>query len=177
MQQAAEHCGLQVNRRGLCICPFHQDRNPSMKIYPNGKGFYCFTCGIGGDQIKFVALLRGVRNEEAAKELAAAFQIPVQIPRTYREKREAEKAMEQRRKRTEFIRKAKLWLGMYRILLCEARRDAMNSHFEEAVHKLDYVDDVLGILERDPDELWKDWKAVRWIGEIERRVTGWYEST
>ena len=28
---AAEHYGLQVNRNGMCSCPFHEDRHPSMK--------------------------------------------------------------------------------------------------------------------------------------------------
>ena len=87
MQAVAEYYGFQVNKKGLCLCPFHQDQNPSLKIYPNGKGFYCFTCGVGGDQIKFAALYQGIRNEEAAKELAAAFHVPISIPVTYREKR------------------------------------------------------------------------------------------
>ena len=25
---AAEHYGLQVNRNGMCSCPFHEDRHP-----------------------------------------------------------------------------------------------------------------------------------------------------
>ena len=29
---AAEHYGLQVNRNGMCRCPFHEDRHPSMKL-------------------------------------------------------------------------------------------------------------------------------------------------
>ena len=29
---AAEHYGLQVNRNGMCHCPFHEDRHPSMKL-------------------------------------------------------------------------------------------------------------------------------------------------
>ena len=89
MRQVAEYCGLQVNRKGLCSCPFHAETSPSLKIYPNGKGFFCFGCGAGGDQVKFLALYRDVSNYEAAKELAEAFGIPVSVPSTYREKREA----------------------------------------------------------------------------------------
>ena len=29
---AAKHYGLQVNRNGMCSCPFHEDRHPSMKL-------------------------------------------------------------------------------------------------------------------------------------------------
>ena len=32
VRQTAEHYGLQVNRNGMCSCPFHEDRHPSMKL-------------------------------------------------------------------------------------------------------------------------------------------------
>lgn len=50
MQQAVEYCGLRVIK-DKCLCPFHKDQHPSMKIYPDGKGYYCFACGSGGDAI------------------------------------------------------------------------------------------------------------------------------
>ncbi len=34
MQQAAELCGLVV-RNGVCLCPFHSEKTPSMKLYPD----------------------------------------------------------------------------------------------------------------------------------------------
>lgn len=51
-----------------------------MKIYPNGKGYYCFVCGAGGDQIKFVAEYYGISNYEAAKQLAQAYGISIREP-------------------------------------------------------------------------------------------------
>ena len=38
MQQAVEYCGLRVIK-DKCLCPFHKDQHPSMKIYPDGKGY------------------------------------------------------------------------------------------------------------------------------------------
>ena len=32
-RQAAERYGVKVNHSGMCRCPFHNDRNPSMKLY------------------------------------------------------------------------------------------------------------------------------------------------
>ena len=29
---AAEHYGLQVNRNGMCSCPFQEDQHPSMNL-------------------------------------------------------------------------------------------------------------------------------------------------
>lgn len=31
-RQTAEHCGIKANRSGMAVCPFHKDKNPSMKI-------------------------------------------------------------------------------------------------------------------------------------------------
>ena len=31
-RQAAERYGIKVNRNGMCACPFHNDKNPSMKV-------------------------------------------------------------------------------------------------------------------------------------------------
>ncbi|WP_368271975.1 CHC2 zinc finger domain-containing protein [Enterocloster lavalensis] len=173
MQQVAEYYGLKVNRKGLCLCPFHQDQRPSMKIYPDGKGYYCFSCGSGGDQIKFVARYQDVGNYEAARELAAAFGIPINIPATYREKREAEKAQRQRRELAAFVRRSKMYLTVYRGLLCEAIREH-NEHFWEGLGSLTHVEYLLDCLEQCPEELFTDKKAVKKIGEVERRIADWY---
>lgn len=44
--------GQQVTRRNI-HCPFHEDRNPSLHVYDDGK-FKCFSCGRHGDVIDFV---------------------------------------------------------------------------------------------------------------------------
>ena len=40
-RQAAEKHGIQVSRHGMAVCPFHNDKNPSMKV---DKRFHCFAC-------------------------------------------------------------------------------------------------------------------------------------
>lgn len=37
------------------VCPFHDDRNPSLHVYEDG-GFKCFGCGAAGDVFDFVGL-------------------------------------------------------------------------------------------------------------------------
>ena len=172
MQQAVEYCGLRVIK-DKCLCPFHKDQHPSMKIYPDGKGYYCFACGSGGDQVKFVARYLGVNNYDAAKELAQAFGIPIEEPVTYREKREAEKKKRCRREKDECTRYARKWLMVYRSLLCEAVR-TQDRHFWEGLGNLSYVDYLLECLEQCPEQVYADKKAVSEIGKVERRVTDWY---
>ena len=59
-REAAEAYGIRVNRSGMACCPFHNDKNPSMKI---DKRFHCFGCGADGDVINFTALLFGLGNK------------------------------------------------------------------------------------------------------------------
>lgn len=71
-RQAAEHYGIRVNRNGMCVCPFHNDKHPSMKV---DKRFHCFGCQADGDVIDFVAKLYGLTGKKAAMKLAADFGI------------------------------------------------------------------------------------------------------
>lgn len=80
-RQAAEHYGIHVNRNGMCVCPFHNDKNPSMKV---DRRFYCFGCGATGDVIDFVSRLHGIGSREAALMLAQDFSIPYEDNRDSR---------------------------------------------------------------------------------------------
>ena len=72
-RQAAEHYGVRVGRNGMCVCPFHDDKNPSMKV---DRRFHCFGCQADGDVIDFVSRLENVSPREAALMLAQDFSIP-----------------------------------------------------------------------------------------------------
>ena len=37
-REAAERYGLTVNSRGMALCPFHDDHNPSLKL---DERFHC----------------------------------------------------------------------------------------------------------------------------------------
>ena len=71
-RQAAEMYGIKVNRNGMAVCPFHNDKNPSMKV---DKRFHCFACQDDGDVIDFVSRLCGLPCKEAAMKLADDFGI------------------------------------------------------------------------------------------------------
>ena len=175
MRRAVEYCGLRVIK-DWCLCPFHADQHPSLKIYPDGKGFYCFVCGAGGDPIKFVAMLHGIGNYEAARELAEAFAIPIREPVTYREKREADKRRRRRKELQRFTDHSRMWLMVYRGLLCEAIREK-KEHFWEGLGNLTYVEYLMECLEHCPEEVYADKKAVKEIGKVEGRVINWYIRT
>ncbi len=70
--QAAGHYGLKVSHNGMCKCPFHADKNPSMKV---DKRFHCFGCQADGDVISFTSRLFNVSLKDAAIKLADDFGI------------------------------------------------------------------------------------------------------
>ena len=67
VREAAQMYGIEVNRSGMACCPFHDDKNPSMKL--NEEYFYCFGCGATGDVIDFTARLYNLSPKEAAEKL------------------------------------------------------------------------------------------------------------
>lgn len=71
-RQAAEMYGIQVSRHGMAVCPFHNDKNPSMKV---DKRFHCFACQADGDAVDFVSRLFGLPSKAAAMKLADDFGI------------------------------------------------------------------------------------------------------
>lgn len=72
LRTVAEHYGLEAHG-GMVNCIFHDDRNPSMKLYSDH--FYCFGCGAHGDVTNLTAKLYDLTPIEAAKKLAADFGI------------------------------------------------------------------------------------------------------
>lgn len=76
VRQAAERYGLKVGRNGMACCPFHEDRNPSLKL--NEDYFYCFGCGAKGDVIDFTARLFGLSGYEAVNKLADDFGVDLE---------------------------------------------------------------------------------------------------
>lgn len=62
--------GIEVDRHGHALCPFHADHDPSLTVYGKNDSFYCFVCHAGGDQIHFVARMEEISNGEAARKVA-----------------------------------------------------------------------------------------------------------
>lgn len=65
---------IEVKKQGsgyVCVCPFHDDKNPSMHIN-SIKGFYhCFACKAGGNVFKFVMDYEKLNFVEAVEKVAS----------------------------------------------------------------------------------------------------------
>lgn len=78
VKEAASFYGLKVRRNGMCCCPFHNDKTPSMKV---DRRYHCFGCGEDGDVINFVQKLFGLDAKEAAFKLIDDFQLNIDTNR------------------------------------------------------------------------------------------------
>ncbi|MEM6394473.1 MAG: DNA primase [Planctomycetota bacterium] len=66
-----EHVSLKPKGREFaCLCPFHDDKNPSMYVSPAKQIFKCFVCGAGGTCFDFVMKYHKMDFVESLKYLA-----------------------------------------------------------------------------------------------------------
>ena len=176
VREAAQMYGIEVNRSGMACCPFHDDKNPSMKL--NEEYFYCFGCGATGDVIDFTARLYNLSPKEAAEKLAQDFGLAYdsQAPprrRYVRQKSEAQKFKEDRdhtfRVLADYFHLLRKWETDY-----TPKTPEENPHprFMEAIQRKDYVGYLLDFFLEDSPEEQKLWIAEHQseIANLERRV-------
>lgn len=66
-----EYLSLQKKGRNyVALCPFHDDKNPSMSISPDRQIFMCFVCGTGGNVFTFLQKYLKISYIEAVKKVA-----------------------------------------------------------------------------------------------------------
>lgn len=64
---------VALTRKGrelLGLCPFHPDRKPSLSVSPQKQIFKCWSCGAGGDVIRFIQLIESCDFRSALQSLA-----------------------------------------------------------------------------------------------------------
>ena len=174
-REAAAFYGIEVKRNGMACCPFHDDKNPSMKV---DQRFHCFGCGADGDVIDFTAKLFDLSPKEAAEKLAQDFGLiyDSQAPprRKYvRQKTEAQQFREDRQRCYRV-------LSDYYYLLKKWEADNSprtpeeepHPRFVEAIQKKTYVEYLLDLFLYESEEEQKAWIAEHTaeITHLERRL-------
>lgn len=87
---------VALKRRGadyVGLCPFHDDHKPSMTVNPKRRIFKCWSCGTGGDAIKFVQLSQRIEFKEALAVLAKRAGIEIRRDRSERASSDAREAL------------------------------------------------------------------------------------
>lgn len=106
-------------RNWVGLCPFHDDKKPSMHVEPVKGIFKCFACGEGGNVYTFLMKLNGWSFPETVRALAA--ELGIEIP----EEGVRTAAMEEGERLVAALREA-------------ARRYHLNLFEEESQHALAY---------------------------------------
>lgn len=78
LSMLADH-GIEPNHEGKILCLFHDEKTPSLQIYPETNTFKCYGCGKNGDVIDLYAGVKGSPESDtfrAAKELAKKYNLP-----------------------------------------------------------------------------------------------------
>ena len=89
------------------LCPFHDDKSPSFSVSPGKQFYYCFSCGAGGNAIKFLMELGKRSFADVVLDLARRYQVSI-------------KTLEPE-ERQEFQRQLSLREQLYEVLALTAR--------------------------------------------------------
>lgn len=174
-RDAAAFYGIEVKRNGMACCPFHDDKNPSMKV---DQRFHCFGCGEDGDVIDFTAKLFDLSSKEAAEKLAQDFGLiyDSQAPprrRYVRQKTEAQQFREDRQRcyrvLSDYYHLLKKWGIDHSPRTPE---EEPHPRFVEAIQKKTYVEYLLDLFLYESEEEQKAWIAEHTaeITHLERRL-------
>ena len=147
---AAVRYGMEVGKNGMTLCPFHDDRNPSMKL--NDDYFFCFGCGERGDVIDLTAALCGLNKYDAARKLAQDFGVNYEIfhpnievvRKKYADrKRQAEQERKIFIALTERLYLLRDWIVRF---APKSPDEELDPHFVEVCHELDRVEYLVDVL-------------------------------
>ena len=174
-RDAAEFYGIKVSRTGMACCPFHDDKNPSMKV---DQRFHCFGCGEDGDVIDFTAKLFDLSPKEAAEKLAQDFGLiyDSQAPprrRYVRQKTEAQKFREDRQRCYRVLSDYYYLLKKWEVDRSpRTPEEEPHPRFVEAIQKKTYVEYLLDLFLYESEEEQKAWIAEHTaeITHLERRL-------
>ena len=186
MTEAAEYYGVEVNRHSKTLCPFHNDRHPSLFVADDH--YHCFACGEHGDVIDFVAKLYGLPLHDAAKKLAYDFGIQTDKPPTKAmQEKQHRKTEAQRLRETEKLCFSALMayfhlLEDWKVLYApKTPEDEVDSRFAEACHNLPQVEYWVDLLlsgdsyERAEviDRMLTDGKLEKLQNHLKKNGKGW----
>ena len=146
-----EHIVLKKKGREFVgICPFHDDSKPSLTVSPVKQFYYCFSCGAGGNSIKFLMELQRQSFSEVVLELARKYQLPIETLDGPQQER-FRKQLSRREKLHHALNLAKGWF-------CSQLR------LPEAANAYKYLTKDRGLIEATLDDFHVGYAPDKWDG-------------
>lgn len=127
-QDAARHYGVELDRRGWALCPFHRDKRPSMS-FRDGR-YHCWVCDLQGDSIDFTGRLLGLDALGAVRQLNVDFCLGLPLDR--KPTKAEQNAARRRAEIAEAHKQFEEWRKAFISKLCAAYRVAHMALKKEA---------------------------------------------
>ncbi len=186
VREAAQLYGVAVNRCGMALCPFHNDRHPSLLVADDH--YHCFACGAHGDVIDLAANLFGLSLYDAARKLAADFHLapdkplPESICQKLKQKTKAQQLREDERLCCSVLGQYRRTLEEWRLQYApQTPEETLNERFVEACHRLPWAEYLLdALLQGDSHEretIVQQLMADGSIQKINRQLKEWRKET
>lgn len=162
------HAGIQADRRGMAVCPFHGDRDASLKVYRDPRrGWHCYGCHAGGDVIDFAMRLYGVGFREAVSRINEEFALglPIGEPMTGAQRRAMREEITRAKQERQALQRREheaendywsaydAWLSNERVMQENAPSGLSepNAAYCEAIIRRDELEEAL----KDAEERWR----------------------
>lgn len=167
-REMMERVGVQVDRRGMAVCPFHGDSDASLKVYRDPRrGWHCYGCHAGGDVIDFAMRWYGLGFKDAVARINEEFALglPIGEPMTVAQRRAVREEIERARQERQALQRRTAeaesaywaaydaWLDNERTLQENAPSGLSepNAAWCEAVVRRDELEETL----KDAEERWR----------------------
>ncbi len=135
------------------ICPFHDDTKPSMTVSPVKQFYYCFSCGAGGNSIKFLMEFQRQSFGEVVLDLARKYQLPIETI----DGPQQERLKQQLSRREQLYRVLSLASGWFRSRL----------HSSEGLQALNYLIKKRKLIESNLNNFELGYSPDKWDGLLE----------
>lgn len=152
MEDVACRYGFEV-KHGFISCPFHpNDDTPSLKLYPEDRGFHCFGCNEHGSVIDFTMKLFSISFGQALIRLSSDFclGLPTDRPNKIEAKNyfqlKKEKELFKRKRNEEFSALVKERRALWEIIVTNSPKntgDEISTQYASAAKRISYIDYLL----------------------------------
>lgn len=167
IRDVAKAYGIEFNRHGFALCPFHSEKTASFKRW--NKGFaHCFGCGKTVSTVSMVKELFGITQFEAICKINEDFKLgfPIGKRQTLRQRVDSQRRVKAIRDRTHYLKMEQdKWDRRYHFLMdewCKYDRiirqnkpsciEEITDEYAFALHKIKEIEYELDGMPKRPDE-------------------------
>ena len=129
----------KIGSNYITLCPFHDDKKPSLSISEEKGLYHCFSCKAGGNLITFVKEFKNISSGEAIKDICDFFDIKFE----YKEL----SVKDNTKKASQLIKLNSIIAKLYNKVLIEGKSSEIAVEYlkERGFSKKDIIDNEIGL--------------------------------